>query len=61
MWDKHPFFFFFFEKTVIFIRIHTKIVIIVVGGKDLNFYVGPQASFTNKIASKEEKMFGKAP
>ena len=31
------------------------------GGKDLNFYVGPQAPFTNKNASKEEKMFGKAP
>ena len=32
-----------------------------VGGKDLNFYVGPQAPFTNKNASKEEKMLGKAP
>ena len=31
------------------------------GGKDLNFYVGPQAPFTNKNASEEEKMFGKAP
>ena len=33
----------------------------VVGGKDLNFYLGPQTPFTNKNASKEEKMFGKAP
>ena len=31
-----------------------------VGGKDLNFYVGPQAPFTNKNASEEEKMLGKA-
>ena len=31
------------------------------GGKDLNFYVGPQAPFTNKNVSEEKKMFGKAP
>ena len=31
------------------------------GGKDLNFYVGPQAPFTNKNVSEEEKMFGKTP
>ena len=31
------------------------------GGKDLSFYVGPQAPFTNKNASEEEKMLGKAP
>ena len=34
---------------------------LIVGGKDLNFYVGPQAPFTNKNASEEQKMFGKAP
>ena len=33
----------------------------IVGGKGLNFYVGPQAPFTNKNASEEEKMLGKAP
>ena len=32
-----------------------------VGGEDLNFSVGPQASFTNKNVSEEEKMLGKAP
>ena len=32
-----------------------------VGGKDLNFYVGPQAPITNNSTSKEEKTFGKAP
>ena len=37
------------------------IFFISVGGKDLNFYVGPQAPFTNKNAFEEEKMFGKAP
>ena len=31
-----------------------------VGGKDLNFYIGPQAPFTNKNMSEEEKIFGKA-
>ena len=31
----------------------------IVGGKDLSFCVGPQASFTNKNVSKEEKMLGK--
>ena len=30
------------------------------GGKDLNFYVEPQAPFTNKNASEEEKMLGNA-
>ena len=30
------------------------------GGKDLNFYVGTQSPFTNKNASEEEKMLGKA-
>ena len=30
-----------------------------VGGKDLNFYVGPQAPITNKSTSEEEKTFGK--
>ena len=25
---------------------------LIVGGKDLNFYVGPQAPFTNKNASE---------
>ena len=30
-----------------------------VGGKDLNFYVGPQALITNKSTSEEEKTFGK--
>ena len=30
-------------------------------GKDLNFYVEPQAPFTNKNASEEEKMLEKAP
>ena len=34
---------------------------IYVGGKDLNFYVGPQAPITNKSTSKEEKPFGNAP
>ena len=33
----------------------------IMGGKDLSFYVGPQAPFTNKNASEEEKMLGKAP
>ena len=32
-----------------------------VGGKDSNFYVGPQAPFTNKNTSEEQKMFGRAP
>ena len=32
----------------------------IVGGKDLSFCVGPQASFINKNASEEEKMLGKA-
>ena len=31
------------------------------GGKDLNFYVGPQVPITNKNTSKEKKTFGKAP
>ena len=31
------------------------------GGKDLNFYVGPQAPITNKSIFKEEKTFEKAP
>ena len=31
------------------------------GGKDLNFYVGPQAPITNKTTSEEEKTFGNAP
>ena len=31
------------------------------GGKDLNFYVEPQAPITNKSTSEEEKTFGKAP
>ena len=31
-----------------------------VGGKDLSFCVGPQASFINKNASEEEKMLGNA-
>ena len=31
-----------------------------VEGKDLNFYVGPQAPITNKSTSEEEKTFGKA-
>ena len=35
--------------------------LIIVGGKDLNFYVGPQAPITNKNTSDEEKMFRKAP
>ena len=30
------------------------------GGKNLNFYVGPQAPITNKSTSEEEKTFGKA-
>ena len=34
---------------------------VVVGGKDLNCYVGPQAPITNKSMSEEDKMFGKAP
>ena len=33
----------------------------IMGGKDLNFYVGPQAPTTNKNTSEEEKTFGKAP
>ena len=33
----------------------------IVGGKDLNFYVGPQTPITNKSTAKEEKTFGKAP
>ena len=37
--------------------IHTYIY---VGGKDLNFYVGPQAPITNKSTSEEKKTFGKA-
>ena len=37
------------------------VLYICVGGKDLNFYVGPQAPFTNKNVSEEEKMFEKAP
>ena len=28
------------------------------GGKDLNFYVEPQAPITNKNTSEEEKTFG---
>ena len=35
--------------------------IITVRGKDLNFYVGPQAPITNKSTSEEEKTFRKAP
>ena len=31
------------------------------GGKDLGFCIGLQAPFTNKNASEEEKMLGKAP
>ena len=31
------------------------------GSKDLNFDIGSHAPFTNKNASDEEKMFGKAP
>ena len=31
------------------------------GGKNLGFCVGPQALFTNKNASEEEKMLGKTP
>ena len=34
---------------------------ILVGGKDSNFNVGPQALFTNNNASEEGKMLGKAP
>ena len=34
---------------------------IVVGGKDLNCYVKPQASITNKSKSEEDKTFGEAP
>ena len=36
-------------------------IYIFVGGKDLNFYVGPQTPITNKSTSEEEKTFGKAP
>ena len=36
-------------------------IIICVGGKDLNFYVGSQAPITNKNTSKEEETFGNAP
>ena len=32
----------------------------IVEGKDLNFYVGPQAPITNKSTFEEEKTFGKA-
>ena len=32
-----------------------------VGGKDLSFYVGLKASFTNNNASKKEKVLGKTP
>ena len=31
------------------------------GGKDLNFYGGPQAPTTDKNTFEEEKTFGKAP
>ena len=31
------------------------------GGKDLSFYVRPQAPITNKSTSEEEETFGKAP
>ena len=31
------------------------------GGKDLSFYIGSQAPFTNKNASEEEKMLENAP
>ena len=31
------------------------------GGKDLNFYVGPQAPFTNKNAFEKEKNVRKGP
>ena len=34
---------------------------IVVGGKDLNCYVGLQVPITNKSTSEEDKTFGKAP
>ena len=40
---------------------YENIINITVGGKDLNFYVGPQSPFTNKNVSEEEKMFRKAP
>ena len=33
----------------------------IVGGKDLNFYVGPQAPITNKSIFEEEKTFRNAP
>ena len=35
--------------------------IINVGGKDLSFYVRPQAPITNKSMFEENKTFGKAP
>ena len=38
-----------------------KTFIIIVGGKDSNFNVGPQAPFTNKNAFEEEKILRKAP
>ena len=46
------------ENIYIYIYIY---IYIFVGGKDLNFYVGPQTPITNKSTSEEEKTFGKAP
>ena len=42
-------------------EVYIYIYIYVGGGKDSNFYVGHQSPFTNKNASKEQKMFEKAP
>ena len=43
------------------VHILISIAIVIVGGKDLNFYIGPQALITNKSMSEEEKTFGKTP
>ena len=51
----------FLSKQSLMSHYSKQIKIIIVGGKDLNFYVGSQAPITNKSTSKEEKTFGKAP
>ena len=53
---KSKLYFFFSGK-----REKLKFLWAIVRGKDLSFCVGPQTPFTNKNASKEEKMLGKAP
>ena len=37
------------------------IMIVIVGGQDMSFYVGLKTLFTNNNASEEEKVLGKSP